>query len=57
MVGRCLAVWGKDPQHPAATNLKNFLTVHYRFHILDKTVDNLQCLYCSYLSLLLSESV
>ena len=34
-----------------------FLTVHYHFHILDKTIDDLEGLRRGYLSLVLGESV
>ena len=34
----------------------DFLTVHHDPHILEKTVDNLEGLHCSYPSLILGES-
>jgi hypothetical protein len=40
-----------------ATRLVYLLTVHYLFHILEKDVDDLQGLCCSYPSLVLGESV
>ena len=40
-----------------ATRLVHLLTVHYPFHILEKTVNNLEGLCCGYPSLVLSETV
>ena len=40
-----------------ATRLVHLLTVHYPFHILEKTVNDLEGLCCGYPSLVLGETV
>jgi hypothetical protein len=40
-----------------ATRLVHLLTVHYPFHILEKTVNDLEGLCCRYPSLVLGETV
>ena len=40
-----------------ATRLVHLLTVHYPFHILEKTVNDLEGLRCRYPSLVLGETV
>ena len=40
-----------------ATRLVHLLTAHYPFHILEKTVNDLEGLCCRYPSLILGETV
>ena len=47
----------KDPLHQRATSSVNLLTVHYHLHILNKTMDDLEDLCCSQLSLVFCQSV
>jgi hypothetical protein len=46
----------KNTQHRVIT-LVDSLTIHHHLHVLDKTVNNRECLRCGYASLILGESI